>query len=326
MDRRSLLPPLVLAASAALALTPLVSTGEAAPARCSVANARSGQHYRALQDAVNAAATGDTLNVKGTCRGDTTISAGGPAQQLTIAGRGHAVLDGANSEHSPGTVIRLQGSFGGPAPFVTITGLTITGGYATGEFAGGGGIEVVESSLTLDASTVTGNVGGGIGNGLSNTTLDDSRVVENTSPSENGGGIRNGLGTVVLNNSIVSRNATGLCGGGIYDRFGSVHVAGSLVARNAASGDGGGICGAEGATVTLDGNSRVRQNRASTDGGGAYTQGTLTVDGSSSIVLNTAGEHGGGIYDDEADGGIVSFGAGWSGKVSGNRPDNIFSG
>ena len=326
MARRSLLG--VLAATASIAFAaglPLTPTAAAAQTRCRIENARTGQRYTTLQEAVNAATSGDTLNVWGVCVGDTKFSATGPAH-VSVAGHGHAVLDGANDAAHPGPVVRLQGSFGGAPPYVTISNVTITGGYATGESSGGGGIEAVEANLTLDESIVTGNVGGGIGNGLSTTTVNDSRVVDNTSPSENGGGIRNEFGTVILNGSIVARNTSGLCGGGIYDRFGTVKVAGSRIDRNTASGNGGGVCAGEGGSVTLEGQSEVRQNSASGDGGGVFSRGSLSLEGAAKVVENTAGEHGGGIYNDEAHGGTLTFGSGWSGKVARNHPDNIVNG
>jgi predicted outer membrane repeat protein len=46
---------------------------------------------------------------------------------------------------------------------------------------------------------------------------------------------------------------------------------------------------------------------------------------SSSITRNTAAGHGGGIYNDETEFETVGYGSGWSGTVSGNKPDDIFN-
>jgi predicted outer membrane repeat protein len=47
------------------------------------------------------------------------------------------------------------------------------------------------------------------------------------------------------------------------------------------------------------------------------------LNGSSSVSENTASEHGGGIFNTQ--GATISYGTGWTGTVSGNIPDDIFS-
>jgi nitrous oxidase accessory protein NosD len=76
-----------------------------------------------LQAAIDSAAPGATLAVKGTCSGNFTIG-----KDLTLRGQGNAVLDG---QHSGTTLTVASGAA------VQLAGLTITGGNASGS---GGGI------------------------------------------------------------------------------------------------------------------------------------------------------------------------------------------
>jgi hypothetical protein len=49
------------------------------------------------------------------------------------------------------------------------------------------------------------------------------------------------------------------------------------------------------------------------------------LNGSSSVTDNTAAEQGGGIYNYESSGATITYGIGWTGTVSGNKPDDIFN-
>src|SRR5947209_7059304 len=90
-----------------------------------------------LQDAINAASLGSTINVSGTCTGTFFIS-----QDLTLVGP--AVLDGGGS----GTVLHVDS---GAA--VTVTALTIQHGAGSGFEEVAGGISN-DGTLTLNSSTV----------------------------------------------------------------------------------------------------------------------------------------------------------------------------
>src|SRR5262249_21986264 len=170
MHRRSLLLALALAALGTVVSGPLA---RATQPMCLVLNLRLDESYATLQAAVNAASAEDTLRVKGTCKGDTTVS-----KSLTIAGQsnpgfGPATLDGANSEATPGTVLTVTGGVS-----VSISGLTIRGGYGEN----GGGIRDEGGSLAIGESTVTGDTalrGGGIWSEEATVTLTRSTVAGN---------------------------------------------------------------------------------------------------------------------------------------------------
>ena len=344
MVRRSLLLVLALAAVASIVIVPAAGASKS----CSVTSTGSGQSYGTLEEAVSAATAGDTLQVKGTCYGTTTI-----AKNLTIVGQngsgsGQATLDGAKS----GSVVTVERGV-----TVAITRLTITGGSGST----GRGITNF-GSLTLTDSTVTGNTaGGGYGGGIFNggdhspeasLTITDSTVADNTVTTASfghGGGIEVTVGSLTLTNSTVRGNAAPRGGGGIFGSTtilsgggrNSLTLDNSAVTRNTATGSfeyegkkyighGGGIQDFAG-TVTLNGSSSVSRNEAAGDGGGIYSGKTLErqadsviLNDSSSVTRNTAGGDGGGIYSEKSGGATLTFGMGWMGSVSGNEPDDIF--
>jgi parallel beta-helix repeat protein len=251
-------------------------------------------------------------------------------------------------------VIRGGGGISNLQSGVTLNNSTVTGGGIDIERGGvtlnnsvvtltpGTGIATFDGGVTLNNSTVSGNGtrasggifnrqsltpakctlrsgentdewGGGIRMIFGEATLNNSTVIGNT--AKFGGGI---FGTVTLNNSTV-RDNTANCGGGIFG-FGDATLNNSTVTDNTAFENGGGISG--GATLN---NSIVTGNTAFENGGGIDNEGSLTLEGSSSLTANTASGHGGGIYDHESGGATISYGTGWTGTVSGNKPDDIFN-
>jgi hypothetical protein len=228
----ALLGPAVWAAGPAAAATNPAGTADPA---CLVVDTTSNQSYSGLQAAVNAAAAGDILFVKGTCDGNVYIT-----KNLTITGQSDgtqktATLNGQNSELMNGyqvtaTLNKLDikdgdGIFNEGT--LTLNGSTVTdatAGYGAGIYNAGG-------TLTLNGSTVTGNTatwnGGGIYNhqnafGGGALTLNDSTVTGNT--AARGGGIANcGTATVTLTgSSTITGNTAQGTGGGIYNANGTL--------------------------------------------------------------------------------------------------------
>jgi hypothetical protein len=306
--RRSLLMALTLAA---LGSVMFASAVDASTARCVVTAA--GAQYGTLQEAVNAASPGDTLEVTGTCYGDTSIT-----KNVSVVGKsGKATLNGGNSSQHPGSVIFVREAT------VNILRLVITGGYNSecvvppercenspkGEYTSetaekGGGIENLRGEVTLSHSTVSANVaapsqynpsvhtfgGGGIYNEEGSLTLIHSTVSGNEGLGK-GGGINNEAGTLTLTDSTVSGNATrgsergiggSLCnpGGGIFNNGGGVvTIAHSTVSDNQAGGE---LCG----------------------GGGIYNEGSVKL--SRSVVESNVGNGlGGGITNPREDSSVI---------------------
>ena len=185
----------------------------------------------------------------------------------------------------------------------------------------GGGLSVAAgSTVSVDASTISGNRAGDLGGAAwvgEGATLNiggDSDVVGNRSQG-NGGGIYNDGGIVTFdfsdlfdNKAIFGENANG---GGIYSDGGSVTVSSSKVLRNTSSFDGGAIF-MNGGELTLfmsefsDNFTGVIElpqgpGRQLGNGGGLYlTNGAVAEIESSRIQRNVASRlgDGGGIWMD----------------------------
>lgn len=301
---------LMIVAALALAASTLISSAPSAvgaPPSCGVSNARTQQSYTSLQAAVDAAKARDTLEVKGTCVGSTTV-----AKAITIKRQaGPAILDGGGA----GTVVHITRGT------TTIEGLKITNGVANvvsvegnGCCVGGGiavsgdraGARLVDSLVTGNSATV---FGGGIDVDAGTLTLVNSTVSENTAWSA--GGIDSDFGTVTLIGSTVSGNTAaggttcqdvGSCAGGLWNFGGTLTLIDSTVSENTATRRGGGIVnqtptGGPAAVLTLSGTASITDNHAFGDpdppalGGGIWIRGGATVaataDWTGSIAGNT---------------------------------------
>jgi predicted outer membrane repeat protein len=266
-----------LALASALAVVLLIAPGAAVGGRpvCLVSNERSDVEERSLQTALDAAVAGDTLVVKGTCVGTTTIAKSITLKGVSNPSFGVATLDG----NGVGTTLTVAGP-----QTVDVGGLLITGG--SGSVQGGGGIRTTGgATLTLVDSTITGNTSSGSGGGIftQNGTI---LVVMGTTISGNtstfpGGGIfsfNGGGGTVLVEGSLIAGNTTQSSGGGISYIFGPVTLHDSVVIGNTAAVNGGGVY-ASGGTFTLSGSSLVRANTAGSTGGGIFWQSGATLVG-----------------------------------------------
>jgi hypothetical protein len=258
-----------------------------------------GSLRQALADANN----GDTINfaVTGTIgltTGELLVD-----KAITISGPGAENL--AVNGNAKDRVFHVTGEN------VTISGLTITNGNASGNGLGGGGIYNDHSTLTVNNCAISGNhtdrQGGGIyndGSGSSATLMIlNSTISGNFALSSQaivaGGGIANdssnaGSATLTIVDSLVDGNvADGVSsgasdgnGGGIYNNGAGATLAmtNSIVSNNRAGAQsgvslshGGGIWSSGTGTIM---DSTVNGNEAGTGGGGIHNSGTLTITGS----------------------------------------------
>jgi hypothetical protein len=281
MASRKFLAPMrapTIIAALALAVGMLVVSSPTAvggPPSCAVSNTRTHKGYSSLQGAVNAAKAGDTLEVKGTCVGNSSVD-----RNITLRGVTNKAFPGAPTldGNEQGTVLTIT------AGTTTIRNLAITNGK-TPDF--GGGIAARPgSSLTLINSTVSGNSAG------------------------SSGGIDSDTGTVTLIGSTVSNNTAagatncqdaGSCAGGIWNFGGTLTLIDSTVSGNTATRRGGGIVnqtptGGPAAVLTLSGATSITDNHAMSNpavnlGGGIWIRGGATVsatgDWTGSISDNT---------------------------------------
>ena len=210
-------------------------------------------------------------------------------KDLTIAGPGADVL--TVSGNAASRVFDVPGSFS-----VTLAGLTIAGGQATGNQYGGGISNT--GSLTISDATLSGDravFGGGIFNsGLLNIT--DSTLSGNFAQS--GSGVGNLFGTVNLSRCTFTGN-TSFGGGGIFNLGGTLTVTDSVFSSNSAFNEnaGGGIYNYYGRATII--NSTFSRNLSAYGAGLHNRSGTLTVIGST-----ISGSTGSGIFNNF--GGTVS--------------------
>ncbi|MCY2991124.1 MAG: FG-GAP-like repeat-containing protein [Planctomycetota bacterium] len=254
-------------------------------------------------------------NEDAAAKGDLDIAPGG----LTITGAGAAttVIDAASLDR----VFDVH-----PGATLTLIGVTIQGGRATGTTENGGGIENQGSLVLIDCVVDTNTaVGVGVGGGIDNRdslTVTRSRLSNNT--ADQGGAIHNLAGAVLtITDSVLQGNTAQLFGGAIIAdgtldiirttfqanhavfggailNGGELTVTDSSFVDNHASGQGGAIFTAAdpGTPLNVIGSSFIH-NLADLDGGALYlsTEGEVTVV-NSTLTQNTAVLNGGAIYNE----------------------------
>lgn len=257
---------------------------------------------RAVQTAVNAASTGDTLKIAGMCAG--VVQTAGIIQtayiskNLTLQGgytpdnwlatpdpdANPTVLDAENA----GRVVYIDNG-----AEVTLAGLTLQNGTSTGT---GGGVAHFGASLIISDSRIlsnTANAGGGIYNDtvltVTQTTILGNQV------STVGGGIAQDGGDLYVSDSLISGNTATLAGGGVQDddaTAGTMTFSNTTIQNNLSDGIGGGVADV-GGPLTLT-NTQVLSNSAASGGGGIYKDfGTINL--SDSLISGNTARSGGGI-------------------------------
>lgn len=184
---------------------------------------------------------------------------------------------------------------------ITLDGLTITNGYAVGG-SGGGIIIGIDTSLTLNNSTIEGNFaleGGGISN-VSQSTLiiNNSTISSNTASVFGAGGIADhGSSRIIITNSTITNNTADFIGGARFE--GEVTIIGSTISSNVSrysSSAGGGVAITSSNALVDISDTLIINNRAGSGGGIAISNnGSLTLS-NSTVSNNQAVSFGGGIH------------------------------
>jgi predicted outer membrane repeat protein len=243
----------------------------------------------AIQDAIDNAASGDTIYV---CFGryefDTDLHIFDPGMNLTMVGDGigETMLDGTDSTR----LINANpagGNDGGGT--LTLRDLSIEDADTETEFDNGGAVNADGLSLTrVSISGSDGAYNGGALYAEGNVTIADSTFTDNDT-SEYGAVLYswNSARTVTISNSVFVGNTAGQVGGAINAT--TVTVTGSTFTNNDAAVYGGAI---NATTVTVTG-STFTNNNAVIDGG-AIKATTVTVTGSTFTDNDADGSSGGG--------------------------------
>jgi hypothetical protein len=232
-------------------------------------------------------------------------------QTITLAGSQLELTDTTGIETITGPAAGVTVSGGGLSRVfqidggvaASISGLTISGGFTTGN---GGGLANLGGTLTLTACTVSGNSstidiphngGAGVFSAGGTTTLINCTLSGNSVRSFAGGGgglFAIGGSTVSLTNCTVSGNSAGFGGGLISDQGSSTTLTDCTVSGNSAEGGYGGVLCDQGSSTTLT-DCTVSGNSAGFGGGlGAYDGDTVTLT-NCTVSGNSAGRDSGGL-------------------------------
>ncbi|MCM2371630.1 dockerin type I domain-containing protein [Aporhodopirellula aestuarii] len=279
--------------------------------------------------AVGAPGNGGGLHVTGD--GNVTIVRGTVNENVS-ASEGGGLWNGSGTMTIAGTTIEDNTASGNAADnggggifndagTLDIDNATIEGNQADGVSGSGGGVFSLAGIVTIDNTTIENNsanrAGGGVeivegtmtltGVDLLNNDVDGGGTTATTPNPGNGGGLHvTGLAGVTFSGGLVQGNIAREEGGGLWNSSnGTMLVNATTIdsniarsANNAGNDQGGGGVFNNGGTLTIENNASITNNEAidnNGNGGGVMTVGGILIIDNTTIANNRAARAGGGI-------------------------------
>ena len=259
------------------------SKSEQMPENLADAAAQIGEEkYATLKEAVDAAQSGDTIELLKTVTSDGNI---------TIAGKALTITGNALERAAGDTAVNLITVAGDAS--LTLRAITVDGKELSAKVplirVEEGGALTLESGAVLQNSKVepwdtpATNWGGAVLT-YGTLTMNGDSCIQNNSAFYGGGVVVWNNGSLIMNDSSCIRNNNATLGGGVRSYFDDMT---RYYDRSSA-----------GSTIVMNGNASIYGNYAKNEGGGIDSQvGTLTMNGASSITGNSTGYMGGGVHN-----------------------------
>ena len=241
-----------------------------------------------------------TLNGGGIYAKNSTVTViGGSISGNNAAGSGWSTSGGGGVYAEGGSTVNLKD-------------VTVSDNHVTGNYGGGGGVKVNDGKLTVDNAKIlentTNSSGGGISVKNSDLTVTDSEIRNNVAGGQNGGGVEI-IGSATDNkehtitDTQITDNRAEERGGGVFVNKASITIKDSTLDKNhamhvdgsQASSEGGGLGVMGGKDITLD-NTKVTNNSAK-DGGGIWVRDdvdTAVTIKNGCVISNNQSVYGGG--------------------------------